>query len=375
MKFKIKQLIKMMMQHLVLPFLYFINRWRKIDDGLVVLADAHHDCCPPHIMSVRASLIEENFKVKDYFFDLEAMGTIKGFAKLCGFMKYYASAGTVIICDYFLPVAACNKKKKTRVIQLWHAGGAFKKFGYDATDDIPAMYKGRVHKNYSLVTVSGERAVKPFEGAMGLDNMNIVKPYGICETDKLYDEKYIALCKEKLMANYPDAKGKRIVLWAPTFRGNAASAKLLGEDVIDRAKTELMSEDIYIIKSLHPHMLAPGEVSKMTTNELLVVADLLITDYSSVFFDYLLIDKPIIFFAIDYKEYYNSRGFYLDYDKLPGVIIKDKSETELLSSIRESLLDDKYAEQRKQFSSDYMSGCDGHVTERIVDYVRHKEDI
>ena len=68
------------------------------------------------------------------------------------FMKLYAVSQTVVICDNFLPVASCRKRKGTKVIQLWHAGGALKKFGYDTADDIPAYYKGNVMANLPLVT-------------------------------------------------------------------------------------------------------------------------------------------------------------------------------------------------------------------------------
>ena len=98
----------------------------------------------------------------------------------------------------------------------------------------------------------------------------------------------------------------------PTFRGNAGKKKGSVEAAPGEAYINLLMNDdrYYVIKSLHPHM---HRQNAMSTNELLCCADVLITDYSSVFFEFLLMDKPIIFFAPDYDIYSQSRGFYLDY--------------------------------------------------------------
>ena len=375
MKFRIKQTIKMIMQHMVLPLAYFVNRWRRIDESFVVMADAHHDTCPPHLLLIRQELADAGFMVKDYFFDLAGMSSAKGFMKLIGFMKFYASAGTVIICDYFIPVASCRKKRGTRVIQMWHGAGAFKKFGYDAADDIPTMYRGNVHRNYSLVTVSGDACVQPFMSAMGIEDKDIVKPYGISITDRLYNAEYIKACREKFEKYYPEANGRRIVLWAPTFRGNAGNARLCGEAVMDSLAEKLGESDAYLVKSVHPHTKKAADRAYMDTEELMTVADVLITDYSSVFFNFLILDRPIIFFAPDYEEYSEDRGFYPDYDKLPGIVVRSADADTLQKSIEECMTEDKNAKLRNAFKIQYINGCDGHVTERIIDYVRREEDI
>ena len=124
--------------------------------------------------------------------------------------------------------------------------------------------------------------------------------------------------------------------------------------------------EAFLIESLHPHM-AQGTSPIMTTEELMVCSDMLITDYSSVFFEYLLLDKPVLFYVPDFDKYKEKRGFYLNFNKLPGRIVKDKKN--LKYNIKEALFDDDMSEQREDFKTKYMNGCDGKATKRIMDYI------
>ncbi len=371
MKFRIKQFFKMLCQHIIFPFIYFINRWKPVQKGLVVLADAHHETCPPHMAELRRFLMLNNYNVKEFYFDIKDCGLWQGFKKMIEFMAMYPAANVVFICDYFLPVASCNKKKKTKVIQLWHGCGAFKKFGYNSKDDIPEGYKGDLFKNYNEVTVSGKACVPAFEKAMCLAGR--VVPVGVSHTDRLYDANYMEQCKDRIRFEYPDSAGKKIVLWAPTFRGNAAKASLVGEDAINMLTYDgELTKDYYIIKSPHPHIGVDG--LPFSTDELIAGSDMLITDYSSVFFEFLLRDKPIIFMAPDYEEYYKKRGFYLDYEELPGKLVIGKES--LYERVKKAILyyeeQDEYVESRDKYRKEYMGSCDGYVTERIVNRYLNK---
>ncbi len=368
MRFRLKQVLKMFIQHIVYPFIYFINKWKKVDPNLVMLADSHHETCPPHMQEIKRKLIEEKYEVREFFRDVNKLGSLKSFISLAGFMSIYPKCGTVIICDNFLPVASCKKKKKTKVIQLWHGCGAFKKFGYDAVDDIPKGYKGNVYKNYDLVTVSGQECVPFFESAMKQEG--IVKALGVCHTDRFFDEDYIAKCKERFIRMYPHAEGKKVALWAPTFRGNASAGVLFGEEVIDALSVLDEFSEYYFVKSIHPHLKNKEhritESGTMGTDQLICCADILITDYSSVFFETLITDIPVVFFAPDYEVYVTERGFYLDYETLPGIIAKNKDE--LITALKTENKD-KYKEKKKMFFEKYMSACDGKSCERVTEFI------
>ncbi|MBE5943631.1 MAG: CDP-glycerol glycerophosphotransferase family protein [Lachnospiraceae bacterium] len=365
MKFRIKQFFKMICQHTIFPIVYFFNRWKPVEKGFVILADAHHESCPPHMMELRRYLVTNGYKIEEIYFDVKNLGMFQGLKRMIEFMAIYPKAHVVFLCDYFLPASSCKKKKKTKVVQLWHGCGAFKKFGYSSKDDVPLGYKGDVFKNYTEVTVSGKAAVPGFSKAMCLAGR--VVPVGASHTDRLFDANYIEQCKDRLRFEYPDSAGKKVVVWAPTFRGNAANATLVGQDAIDMLMYEKdLMKDYYFIKSIHPHIGTSREA--LSTDELIACADILITDYSSVFFEFLLMDKPIIFMAPDYEEYKLGRGFYLNYEELPGklVIGRESLPERVKKALKEYEVEDTYIEARDTYKKEYMSSCDGYVTERVV---------
>ena len=99
-----------------------------------------------------------------------------------------------------------------------------------------------------------------------------------------------------------------------------------------------------------------------STDELMLVSDMLVTDYSSVIFEYSLLNKPIVFYCYDLMSY--NRDFYLNYpDDLPGEVLKTQDElTEFIKNPNIHIITDKYNE----FVEKYMSGCDGKSAERIA---------
>ena len=118
----------------------------------------------------------------------------------------------------------------------------------------------------------------------------------------------------------------------------------------------------------------PGEFSKfaydatktLPIEALLCAADICISDYSSLVFEYSLFEKPMLFYAYDLEEYFDWRGFYYDYKELaPGLIAKTNEEMiDYIQHIDERF--DRAAVQR--FRERFMSACDGHATERILEY-------
>ena len=363
----------MMAQHVLFPIYYFICCRKPVRKGLVVFADEHKTACPPSMQRLHdALLLQEGLTVEDDFFDLQAMSAHEGMRRMLAFMKLYAQAEFVILQDNFLPVSSCRKRKETKVIQLWHGCGAFKRFGYDAKDDIPRFYKGNVYKNYDLVTVSSPYCRPFFTSAMRIKYPKTVRAYGSSYTDCYFDEAYRKAMQEKFETIYGAKNGRTVIVWAPTFRGNAGQQnqkeRTIGEAWIDELAKK---PDYLVIKSLHPHMMKRGEKQPLTTGELLFSADLLITDYSSVLFEYLLLDRPMLFFAPDLKTYGADRGWYLSYEDMPGVIVTEGER--LITAVAQALQADAYAEKRYAFREQYMSRCDGNVTKRLIRYILHEE--
>lgn len=360
------QYIKMFVQNIVLPIVYFFYARQKVQKGLVVFADAHHEKCPFSMQLLLKELKKTEYEIVEVYKDYRALSPVSMAKEMMAFMKLYAKAEYVIICDNFIPAASCKKRKETKVIQLWHGCGAFKKFGYDTQDDIPSYYKGNVFKNYDLVTVSAKTCEEAFMSAMKQPE-GVVKAIGVSRTDLFYDKTYTQSCIEEFYKEYPHAKGKKVVLYAPTFRGVAADGKSADLEVIEQLTKEL-SEEYFVITKLHPHVEKQLEKkTKFTTEQLFAVSDVLVTDYSSIIFDYAIYKKPLILYVPDLESYAKKRGFYLDFASLPATIVKKKEELKLAIEKECSNPSDNKIED---FYQTYMSACDGHSTERIIGWMK-----
>ena len=362
--FAVKQIGKMFVQRVFLPFIY--NRCRKapIEEDLVLFADSHSDTLPLNLEQMHDEMERQGFRTvvcATNFSKRGFGGTVKA---MVSFMQLYAKARYVFLCDYYLPVSSCDKRPETKVIQLWHAGGMLKKFGYDAADDIPPMYRGQAIRNYDLVTVSAPKCVTPFASAFGLPESK-VEPLGISRTDSFFDPAFLKDCRDDFDRQYPQLKGKRLVLWAPTFRGNAGDPQILGLEAI-RGLQDKLGDDWFVLIKLHPHAEEKYGASNcaIPSHRLLPVADLLITDFSSILFDYALLEKPAVVFAPDYDDYVQTRGFYMDLkgDAPYPLVTREADLRDAVLQAAEAADDDSLA----QFRETFMGSCDGHATKRIA---------
>lgn len=288
-------------------------------------------------------------------------------------MNYHIFTSRVIVTDDYLRYLQNQPLRESqRVIQLWHACGAFKKFGQYGSNMSVAMDHAS-HVQYNLVTVSSEPVREIYADAFDID-IGKVQALGCPRTDCFFDKEWIQGLKKRIYAEYQDWHGREIILYAPTFRDtDRGRSSFCPKLDFERLSEELLPEQIFIVCP-HPVMtkkIVPGEfhnireVRNFSTNELMFVSDMLITDYSSVIFEYVLLDKPIIFFCYDLEEY--DRDFYIHYpDDLPGEVYKTQEELmEFLCGENRHRRSEKYGE----FLEHYMSACDGHSCERIAEVI------
>lgn len=365
----IRQHIKSALQKTLLPLCYKLSMKKDIDKRLVILADLNCKTTPDSMELIKCELEKRGYNVKEMYCDLSDCGMASGLKYMLGFMKAYANARAVFICNYFMPVTACKKRKGTAVVQLWHSCGALKKFGYDSEEDISSHFKGSVTRNFDLITVSSQQCVKPFMSAFRLGE-GIVRPLGVSRTDVFFDESYNEQCRREFFERYPDCKGKKIVLYAPTFRGNALDCYCVGEEYAAELEKKLGDGWKVIIK-MHPRLHSKLTNCDMETNRLMPVADVLVTDYSSLVFEYALYKKPWVIFAPDIESYSSGRSFYLDYKTdMPAPVVTEGEKLAQAVLDCEKSFDSQGAER---FTEKYMSACDGRSTERIIDSVLGKE--
>ncbi|MCM1545088.1 MAG: CDP-glycerol glycerophosphotransferase family protein [Ruminococcus sp.] len=299
------------------------------------------------------------------------------------FQSYYARAKAVFLYDYFLPAYANAPRKGTRLVQLWHACGAFKKWGYSTKDSNWGMSSDElerynVHKTYTDIVTSAEFVNNKYAEAFGVP-MSKVSALGVARTDTYFNKEFTNGQKTELLSKYPEIGSKKIILWAPTHRGTSLNTSY-NDKAIDFVKMkEAFGSDSVLLMKLHPRLANPINFSDEEKQELsgflidiskeisietaLCSADLVITDYSSLIFEYALLERPMIFYAYDLDEYDSQRSFYYDYRSfVPGEIAQ--STEELINAIRKAE-NDFDVDKIRRFKSKFMSACDGHSTERI----------
>lgn len=272
-------------------------------------------------------------------------------------------------------------RPETRVTQLWHGCGAFKRFGLSSADlkfgaTREYMKTHPFYNGYQTVTVSSPEVVWAYEEAMGYTRESgAVKPLGISRTDVFFDEKFRKASYDMLYAAVPRAENRKVLVYAPTFRGNVNSAAAPNFLDIGRLYERLKDEWVLIIKQ-HPHVKnRPGipeeygafafDVSdSIPINNLLCAADVCVSDYSSLVFEYSLLERPMLFLAPDLDEYFDWRGFYYDYYEMtPGPVVKTTDE---IADFIDALPGSFDREKVISFRNKFMSSCDGHSTERII---------
>lgn len=290
-----------------------------------------------------------------------------------------ARADTIVIDDY-QPVIAHLTYPDARIIQLWHAWGAFKTVGYSRVGKPGGLSPySRVHKNYAVAIVSSASEVAAYAEAFGIPESR-VKPTGIPRMDQFWDPARAAASREATSRAYPATTGRRVFLFAPTFRGHGAKTASYDLGLLDYPGLYALcvEKDAVCLIRMHPFVRTPldipaayadriidGSTSSIDINDVLFATDVLITDYSSVVFEFSTMDRPMLFFAPDLEEYIASRDFYVDYESfVPGRIVR--TFPDLLDSIRR----EDYGEERlAAFRAEHLDRFDGQATDRVIDVI------
>ena len=294
-----------------------------------------------------------------------------------------ATAKYIFISDGSDVTGCLPMRRETVFVETWHACGAFKRFGMSTGNMFFGASKERqmrhpAYGNVNYVTVSSPEVVWAYAEAMHLPE-EVVHPVGVSRTDVFFDEERRRQAYQALWDHFPAAKGKKVILFAPTYRGHLKTATTADEFRPEVFAHSLSDEYVLVIKH-HPLVQSLPEIRKdlkdqfaydatrdMNIEDLLFTADICITDYSSIVFEYSLFLRPMLFFAYDLDEYYDWRGFYYPYEEMtPGPVCKTNEEMVEYITHMEQNFDQ---EEVRRFRDRFMSGCDGHATGRILEEV------
>lgn len=306
----------------------------------------------------------------DYEVSLRNLGGLLKLFTIKAFLM--ATSSHIFLNDNFLPLGYMKLSDETKVVQLWHGMGSFKKFG-GSSETNPEVLKElkAATKNTDHILASSENIRDNYAEAFIAPKEKVIC-IGCPQVDYFFREHDIAAWKEELSEQYPEMKGKKLVLYAPTFRGEEEHDKKLLEAFDFDAFQKELGKDYFLMVRLHPQIQSakvPDTVANMTdypnVRKLLCMTDILIADYSSIAVEYSLLNRQIILYAFD-KEWYLSkdRGFYFDYEKTaPGPIVENMQD--LIDCIKNKQWDIAKVEKFAHLHNDYF---DDKSAERVVDY-------
>ena len=266
-------------------------------------------------------------------------GKIKYLGEMFRQMKAFATSKVVVLDGYCILASMLRHKKDLKIIQIWHALGAFKKFGRSVLDkeggkSSKTAKAFKMHKNYSLIAASGDACVPFFSEAFGQPESRFI-PIGIPRMDYLTDKEENARVRGNILLKYPQLdNGRKNILYAPTFRDTdedraalaAATKELVNKAnysdfnlIVKHHVVDSNKEQIYTDSRMN---MAEGE--NFTAMDFMCVADYVVTDYSSVIYEALLKDLPIYIYCFDSDKYIDERGFYIDFwTDLPALYSKN----------------------------------------------------
>ncbi len=387
----IKRNVKKFLYKKLSPAVFKFYSRKPINEKLILFADSSSVIIPDNMTGIYDRLNEMGYETRVF---LKRKGSKKWLkdkyyevVNSYRFTKYYAQCSCLVLTDYYYYAYANKPRKGQQVIQLWHGCGAFKKWGYSTASlewgaDEKTLREYPIHNTYTYVTVSDESVKKFYAEAFNCDE-NIIHADGVPRSDKYFDEEYVSSARSKILEQYPEIGNRKIILYSPTFRG-ASKGKANFIQMLDfiYLKKHLEKEYVILVK-LHPFIkkgmnLSDGlkeiygnfifDVSKtLPIDDVMCASDMVVTDYSSLIFEYALLMRPMIFFAYDLIQYDRERSFYFDYENfVPGDIVRDTEE--LYKAIRKN---EKNFDREKVevFKKKFMSACDGNSTERILNKI------
>ena len=415
-----------------------------VKEGSVVFLEVRDRTLSDNFRLIRAALERRNAKSARYSISIfcirEELDSQLTIVRSC--MKaipVLARAQYIFVDGTSAFLESLPVRSGTTVIQTWYACGAFKRFGYSLNKKESGINTGKRgmsfgYRNQSYVTVSSPEVVWAYAEAFHMeDRVDRIQPVGVSRTDMFFSKKYREIAcgkvtwlirrmapalflgsegsgKEqdkgagaakggKMYARLGDfytdragteafpedlqiVPGRKVILYAPTYRGSASDASSPNRLDIPMMKRELGDRYILLVNH-HPFVkekdrpkipekcqdFAFDVTGRLSIEELLTAADACITDYSSLVFEYSLFERPILFFTYDMQEYLDETGFYYPIrEMMPGPVC---STTQELTEVFRTPDTEFNLLRIREFKYRFMSGCDGHATARILQLMDH----
>ncbi|MDE8702798.1 CDP-glycerol glycerophosphotransferase family protein [Adlercreutzia equolifaciens] len=290
-----------------------------------------------NMAAIRDRMIERGLDA-DFVIDERYRNTFEGHQNPFSWTRdivAIARADYIFIDDYCPVFNFIDPGDDTVLTQVWHAGVGFKSVGYArfGIKGSPDPYQS-AHRRYNYALIGNEHLRQIYSEVFGIEEQALLAT-GMPRLDHFLDEGHAAEARADLLARYPWMDEGRVVVFAPTFRGSGQrTAHYPYEEYFDMEALYEMCCDTntYFVFEMHhfidelpdiPEKFRDRifDLSEENLNQLFFVADVLVTDYSSCFYDFLLLKKPVVFYVPDKVIYEATRGVQRTVDEMaPGVV-------------------------------------------------------
>jgi CDP-glycerol glycerophosphotransferase (TagB/SpsB family) len=297
-------------------------------------------------------------------------GKVRYLVRLIRGMYHLRTAGLFVVDNAYLPVHVAPHRAGTTVVQVWHAVAALKRFGLDALTPPADPERRFLHRHYDFVVCTAERSRGPWAAAFGT-SIERVLPLGTPRTDFFADAAAMATARTHVLARHPELRDRRVVLYAPTFRGRGPD-KRAAPGLDGRALRAALPADHLLVLKTHPNLATSATDTAgfdlvidptLEINDLLTATDVLITDYSSSIFEWALLRRPLVLLVPDLEAYEAEPGLYVDYrTEMIGTQVGDTAAVAV--AVRTAGVDDAAWDA---FIERHLGGDVGHASERFVE--------
>ncbi|MEN3090072.1 MAG: teichoic acid glycerol-phosphate primase TarB [Staphylococcus pseudoxylosus] len=319
---------------IIISFLNMIYRKKKVQsDQIVVMMTFAEDVLPIiealHRKGYKLTVIgtEKNRKYIQHIENTVFLPA--GNKQVFKHIKALSSAKVIVIDTYYLIMGGFKKKKQQTVVQTWHAAGALKNFGF--TDRQVDLSNSKIVQQYKKVydatdkyIIGGEPMADCFKESFGANEEQFLRtglprlvPYARLDVEQRQHE-----LKQQYGIN-----GK-VAAYVPTYREHKQANR-----EIDKQKFEAKLPEYTLLSKLHPS-IATEQQTTINLQSLMILADVIISDYSSLAIEASILQKPTLFYVYDEADYNRTRGLNVFYEKIPEAY-KAYSEDELMHKLHE----------------------------------------
>ncbi|GAB7389447.1 CDP-glycerol glycerophosphotransferase family protein [Lactococcus garvieae] len=359
---KLKSIVLTIILALFYPFTFLF----RVHQNRITFISLEHDNLSKDFKILHDELsAKQEYEIKTLLFKFQPtfLGQLQ-YGLACIQQLFVLQSSKLVIIDYNnFVISKFLHRKEVKVLEIWHATAALKNFGNCVQRDYEI-------KNYDYAIANSDFYKGVYAQAFNLPEENVLVT-GIPNNDKIFDDHFVQDTKVRLLEKYPVLANKKVITYAPTFRGRIST--YFKEAKIDLARVhQALGEDYVIIYKAHP--LISGSAYENNPHVLFIeeepissifcITDVLITDYSAIAVDWMVFDKPIIAYVPDFKSYSKKPGLTIDYlQEFPGAVTFN--EGELIQALQ-ATDSTSYQKERALFFKKTYNYCDGKATERVL---------